>query len=51
MCRMNDIGFDHQIFVDEFRRIGIVGVNPSNLGRGQIDLFNLPLLEKACTDR
>ena len=32
---VNDIGLNHQIVIDEVRRIGVVGVNPTHPGRCQ----------------
>jgi hypothetical protein len=34
---VDDIGLDHQVFVDELRRIGVVGVDAADLGRGEDD--------------
>jgi hypothetical protein len=38
---MNDIGFDHEVVVDEFGRVGGVGVDAADLGGGQVDLARL----------
>jgi len=32
---MNHIGFHHQVFVNEFGGVGVVGVNTSHLSGGQ----------------
>ncbi len=36
---VDDIGFHHQILVNELCRIGVVGVNATDLGGGQVDLI------------
>ncbi|MCY1223637.1 hypothetical protein D9M69_537210 [compost metagenome] len=46
MRGLDDIGLNHQILVDEVRRVGVVGKNPTYLGRSQIHLGNLVLLEE-----
>lgn len=38
---MDDVGFDHQVLVDEFGRIAVVGVDAANFGRGEVDLLGL----------
>ena len=38
---LDDVGFDHQVFVDELRRVGVVGVDAADLGSGEVDLFGL----------
>ena len=35
---MDDIGLDHEVVVDEFGRIGGVGMDAADLGGGQVDL-------------
>jgi hypothetical protein len=37
---MHDVGLHHHVVVDEFRRIGIVGVDAAHLRRGQVDLVD-----------
>src|SRR6266404_7122736 len=37
---VNDIGLDHQILIDEFCRIGVVGENSANLCCGQVNLIH-----------
>lgn len=43
---VDDIGLDHQVLVDEFGWVGVVGVNATYLGRGQINLLWLFRREK-----
>jgi hypothetical protein len=43
---VDDVGFDHQVLVDEFRRVGVVGVDAANLGGGEVDLVGLFGFEK-----
>ena len=38
---VDDIGFDHHILIDEFGRVGVVGVDTADLGGGKIDLVGL----------
>ena len=38
---VNDVGFDHHVLVDEFRRVGVVGVDATDLGSGQVNLVGL----------
>jgi hypothetical protein len=35
---MDDIGFHHQVLINELCWVGIVGVYPAHLRRGQINL-------------
>jgi hypothetical protein len=44
---MHHIGFHHQVLVDELGRIRVVGVNPANLGRRQVNLVDPLFLEKS----
>ena len=46
---VDDVGFDHQVLVDEFGRIGVVGVDAADLGGGQVDLVG-PLFGKEGVD-
>src|SRR5690606_31163708 len=46
MRRMNNIGLNHQILVDEICRIGIVCMNTPHLGGSQIHLINLVRLKE-----
>ena len=39
--RVDDVGLHHQVLVDEFGRVGIVGVDAAHLGSGQVDLVGL----------
>ena len=39
--RIDDVGLHHQVLVDEFRRVSVVGVDATHLGSGQIDLVGL----------
>ncbi len=39
--RVNHIGLDHQVLVDELGRVGVVGVNAAHLGCGQVHLVGL----------
>jgi len=45
--RMDDIGFYHQVLIDELRRVGVVGVDTPYFGCYQIDLVEFFLLEKS----
>jgi hypothetical protein len=36
--RVDDVGLHHQVVVDEVGRIGVVGMNATDLGCGQVDL-------------
>ena len=36
--RLNHVGLDHQVLVDEVGRVGVVGVDTAYLGGGQVDL-------------
>ena len=47
---MNNIGLNHQILVNELRRIAIVGMNTANFCRCQVDLCGLFTLKK-CPNR
>jgi len=38
---MDDVGFDHHVLVDEFGRVGVVGVDAADLGGGEVDLAGL----------
>ena len=44
---MDDIGFYHQVLIDELRRVGVVGVDTPYFGCYQIDLVEFFLLEKS----
>ncbi len=46
---VNHVGLDHQVLIDEFRRIGVVGQNATNLRRGHVNLVDALILEK-CPD-
>ena len=37
MRRMDDIGLDHEVLIDEVSAIQVVGLNASNLGGGDED--------------
>ena len=39
MCRMDEIGLDHQVLVDELGRKGIVGVDAADLCGCQVCVF------------
>src|SRR5260221_13132383 len=39
-CLVNDIGLDHQILIDEFCRIGVVGENCADFCCGQVKLIH-----------
>ena len=39
--RVDDVGLHHQVLVDEFGRVGVVGVDAAHLGGGQVDLVGL----------
>ena len=36
--RLNDVGFDQEVLVEEFGRVGVVGVDAADLGRREVDL-------------
>ena len=40
MRRVNDVALNHHVFVDEIRRVGVVGNNAAHLRRRQIHLVN-----------
>ena len=44
---LNDIGLNHQIFVDEISRVGVIRLNTTYLCRCQIHLIDLMHLEKS----
>ena len=46
VARMDQVGLDGQVLVDEFRREGVIGVNPPHLGRRQEDVFRPLFPEK-----
>ncbi len=46
---MDNVRLDHQVLVDEFCRISVIGMNTSHFSRCQIDLIGLFLLKK-CTN-
>lgn len=48
MCEggVDDVGLDHQIFVDKLRRVGVVGMDAADSGRGEIDLVGLFFFEE-----
>ena len=46
---MNDIGLHHQIVVNEIGRIGVVGVDAADPGRGEIHLIR-PFIGKERLD-
>ena len=46
MGGLDDVGLNHQVFVDELRRIGVVGVDAAHLGRCEVNLRWLFVLEK-----
>jgi hypothetical protein len=39
--RINDVGLHHQVLVDEFGRVGVIGVDATYLGSGQVNLIGL----------
>lgn len=43
---VDDVGFHHQVLVDEFGRVGVVGMNATHLGCSQVDLIGLFCGEK-----
>ena len=43
---VHDVRFDHQVGVDELRRVCVVGVNATDLGRRHVDLVDRLALEK-----
>ncbi len=43
---MDNVRLDHQVLVDEFCRIAVVGMNSSHFGRCQIELIRLFLLKE-----
>jgi hypothetical protein len=43
---VNHIAFNDKVIVDEISRVGIVGVNASNLGCGQENVFGFLIFEK-----
>ena len=45
MSGVNDIGLNCQIVIDEIRRIGIIGINATDLGSGKYDCFGAVLLQ------
>ena len=44
--RVDYVALDHQVLVDELGGIFVVGVDAPNLGRSQVDLIDLLLLEE-----
>lgn len=44
--RVDDVGFDHQIFVNKFGGVGIVRVDSAHFGSGQVDLVEAVVLEE-----
>lgn len=44
--RIDDVGLDHEVFVDEFGGIGVVGMDATNFGCGEVDLIGFFLGEK-----
>jgi hypothetical protein len=38
---VDDVGFDHQVLVDELGWVGVVGVDAADLGSGEKDLIGL----------
>ena len=49
--RINHVGLHHQILVDEVGRVGVVGMNATDLGGGQIDLSGLLRSKKRAYSR
>ena len=37
--RMDDVGLDNEVFVQELRPEGVVGVDAANFGCGEVDLL------------
>jgi hypothetical protein len=48
---VDDVGLDHQVLVDELGRVGVVGVDAADLGRGQIHLVGPLVAGKERIDR
>ena len=44
--RINHVSLNHEVLVDEFGRVGVVGMNAAYLGGGQVDLVRLFSLEE-----
>src|SRR5690625_9154 len=44
---IDNVAFDHQIFIDEVRRIGAVCVDATDFGRCQVDLIHRILIKPA----
>ena len=43
---VDDVGFDHQVLVDEIRRECVIGMNTTDAGSGQHDIIHWGLFEK-----
>ena len=43
---VDDVGFDHQILVDEIGAVGVVGVDAADLARGEKHVFRLLTIKK-----
>ena len=39
--RIDDVSLHHQVLIDEFGRVDVVGVDAAHLGSGQVDLVGL----------
>ena len=50
MRSVNDVALDHHVFVDEIRRVGVVGDNAAHFCRRQINLVDA-LVGKKCLHR
>jgi len=46
VSRVEDVGFDHQILVDEVGAVGVVGVDAADPGGGGKDIFRLFFFEE-----
>lgn len=44
--RIDDVGLDHEVFVDEFGGVGVVGVDAADFGCGEVDLIGFFLGEE-----
>ena len=47
--RIDDVSLHHQVLIDEFGRVDVVGVDAAHLGSGQVDLVRL-FFGKECVD-